>query len=75
MSDFAIDGWGAVADQELPDGTRIRVRLSESAADDLSIWVHRGELHIAGQYQTVHADRVAPNHVRVNSVRLMSRKG
>jgi len=66
---FALDGGGVVPDLQLPEVTWLRLRTSDDPADDVRVYVEDGQVHVVGQYATVHAERVAPNHVALNTVR------
>lgn len=62
---ISIDGCGVTPDQPLPDGTRLRVGLDADPRNDVSIFVHRGRIHVVGQYGRVVAEKVAPNYVEL----------
>lgn len=63
-----LDGGGVIADRELADHTRLRVRLTDNPADDVSVYVEDGRLHVAGQYARLCVRQVEANRVSVTPV-------
>lgn len=62
---FLVDGGGVLPDRELdlPEDARLRVRISSDSAEDLTVYVADGKLHVVGQYRPVVVDVDALNHV------------
>lgn len=65
--DTYIDGCGVLPDEPIGTGTRIRFRLTEDPQQDVSVYLHGGVLHIAGQYRPVRVLRLEENHVDITT--------
>lgn len=60
-----LDGGGVIPDQPLATDTRLRIRLTDNPAEDVTVCVEGGQLHILGQYATLHVHHVQANHVSI----------
>jgi hypothetical protein len=66
---MGLDGGGIVADEPLPQHCRMRVHLeADHDEQDVCVYVADGQLHVVGLVATVHAERIAPNHLALSSV-------
>lgn len=66
---ISIDGGGITRDVQLWEGHRFRLSTTAEPAGDVTVYVEKGKLHLVGQYATVHAERIEPNHVALHTVR------
>jgi hypothetical protein len=70
-SDVFVDGLGVVADEPLPEGTRIRFRIDPAdPGRDLTAHVEHGQLLVSGFRYPVAFARVTPAVVAVRTVPL-----
>lgn len=60
-----LDGGGVFPDQELAANVRLRVRLTDNPAEDVTVSVDGGALHVTGQYAALGVQRVQANHVTI----------
>lgn len=63
-----LDGGGVIPDGELPDG-RLRIRLTDDPAEDVSVYVEDGRLHVAGQYARLCVRQVEAHRISVETKR------
>lgn len=60
-----LDGGGVIPDEPLATDVRLRVRLTDNPAEDVTVRVDGGQLHVIGQYAAVQIHRVQANHVTI----------
>ena len=63
--DIFIDGGGVVADQPLPDGTRVVFQTGSSGVDAITAYVQQGKLVLKGQYRILTVDKLDSNTITV----------
>jgi hypothetical protein len=70
----SLDGGGVVADTVLLTErpmlpVRLRLHPTGDPSEDVTVFVEDGVVHVVGQYGTVHAERLAANHVGLSVVK------
>lgn len=63
-----LDGGGVIPDQPLATDTRLRIRLTDNPAEDVTVCVEGGQLHILGQYARLRVRQTEPHRVSVETV-------